>query len=191
MYHIFECFLTAPATGRSQSTSSSQRWQLWSGSCLDSQTRSLRCDSSQTMATFGGDFNMQKRRNWPKPPHMWKAVRTGTIHKVLRLWQLVTASAQISFEINPKTTEDGKIDPHLPHWIFPSCGALQEPSLSSWFFSDFFCSLFSLPNIWLPTVVVSAISMLFLLRVLSVAFFPSLKSPLCPFLQWISGQMSR
>ena len=184
-------FLTAPANRRSQSTWSSEHWQPWSGNRSGSQTRSLRCDSSQTMVTFGGNFKMLKRMSWPNPPHMWKAVRTGTINKVLRLWQLVTASAQISFEIDPKTTEDGKINPHLPHWIFPSCGALHEPSLSSWFFSDFVCSLFSLSNSWLPPVVVSAISMLFLLRVLSVAFFPSLKSPLCPFLQWISGQMPR
>ena len=180
-------FSSAPATGRSQSTSSCEHWQLWSGNCSDSQTRSLRCDSSQTMATFGGNFKMQKRMSWPNPPHMWKAVRTGTINKVLRLWQLVTASAQISFEIDPKTTKDGKINPHLPHLIFPSCGALHEPSI----FSDFFGSLFPLPNSWLPPVVVSAISVPFLLRVLSVAFLPSLKSPLCPFLQWISGQMSR
>ena len=136
-------------------------------------------------------FKILKRMSWPNPPHMWKAVRTGTINKVLRLWQLVTASAQISFEIDPKTTKDGKINPHLPHWIFPSCGALHEPSLSSWFFSDFVCSFFSLPNSWLPPVVVSEISVPFLLWVLSLAFFPSLKSPLCPFLQWISGQMSR
>ena len=175
-------FFPAPANRRSQSTSSFERWQPWSGNRSGSQTRSLRCDSSQTLATFRGNFKMQKRMSWPNPPHMWKTVRTGTINKVLRLWQQVTASAQISIKMDPKTTKDGKIEPHLPHWIFPSCGALHEPSLPSWLFSDFFCSLFSLPNSWLPTVVVSAISLV---------FFPSLKPSLCPFLQWISGQMSR
>ena len=28
-------------------------------------------------------------------------------------------------------TKDERIDHHLPHWIFPSCGALHEPSLPS------------------------------------------------------------
>ena len=93
-------FFTAPATGRSQSTSSSEHWQPWSGNRSGSQTRSLRCDSSQTMATFGGNFKMLKRMSWPKPPHMWKAVRTGTINKVLRLWQLVAASAQRDWSKN-------------------------------------------------------------------------------------------